>query len=49
MAPLNRNQAIWLARGIALGAVLLGLLRALSRLGQLRDIGLGRRTLPRRP
>jgi hypothetical protein len=47
MAPLNRNQAIWLARGVALGAVLLGLLCALR--GQLRDIGLGRRTLPRRP
>lgn len=47
MAPLNRTQAIWLARGIALGVVLRGLLRALR--GQLRDTGLGRRPLPKMP
>ena len=47
MGPLNRTQAIWLARGVALGFVLRGLLRALR--GQLRDIGLGRRTLPKWP
>lgn len=33
MAPLNRNQAIWLARGAALGSLWLHLLRALRGLG----------------
>jgi hypothetical protein len=47
MAPSNRNQAIWLARGEALGAFLLGLLRALrASLNQLRAIGLARTRLP---
>jgi hypothetical protein len=49
MKSLNRNQAIWLARGSALGAFLLGLLRLLcAGAGQLRDIGRAHRGLPKR-
>lgn len=42
-----RKQAIWLARGAALGISLRRLLRALhASLNLLRDIGLARRKLP---
>jgi hypothetical protein len=47
MEPSNRNQAIWLARGEALGSFVGRLLRALrAGVGRLREIGFGRKTLP---
>jgi hypothetical protein len=49
MEPLNRNQAVWLARGASLGVILRRLLRALRRVtGQLRYTSLAGRTLPKR-
>jgi hypothetical protein len=50
MERLNRNQALWLARGVALGGFLLRLIRAVhAGVGHLRDIGFARRRLPKRP
>jgi len=41
MDRLNRNQALWLARGVALGGFLLRLMRAVrAGISHLRDIGL---------
>ena len=50
MTRLNRNQALWLARGAALGTFLLRLVRA-WRAGadRLREVGLARKALPKRP
>jgi hypothetical protein len=49
MEPLNRNQAIWLARGVALGIFLRRLLRALRWVtGHLRYTSLAGRRLPKR-
>jgi hypothetical protein len=50
MEPSNRDQAIWLARGAALGTFVGRLLRALrAGVGQLRQTRFGHRTLPKRP
>lgn len=50
MKPLNSDQTIWLARGVALGSFLRRLLRTLRRgVGQLRAIGLAGTRLPKRP
>jgi hypothetical protein len=50
MDQLNRNQAIWLARGVALGGFLLRLMRAVrAGVRHLRDIGLAHRGLHKRP
>jgi hypothetical protein len=49
MKPLNRDQAIWLARGAALGTFLTRVLHALrAGASGLRDDGRARRALPRR-
>ncbi|MGH6896441.1 MAG: hypothetical protein ACREJ5_07825 [Geminicoccaceae bacterium] len=50
MEPSNSHEAIWLARGAALGTFLRRLLHALrAGVGPLRDIGFRRRMLPKRP
>jgi hypothetical protein len=50
MDRLNRHQALWLARGIALGSFLLRLRRAvLRRVYHLRDIGLAHGRRRKRP
>ena len=49
MEPSNRDQAIWLARGAALGTFVGRLLRALRAGVGLRQTGFGHRTLPKRP
>lgn len=50
MERLNSNHAIWLARGVALGAFLRVLLRASrSGAGQAPDIGFRRSRPPKRP
>jgi hypothetical protein len=50
MKPSNKDQAIWLARGAALGTLLRRLLRALrAGVGQLGDIGRARTRLPKSP
>jgi len=47
--PSSRDQAIWLARGAALGTFLTRVLRALrAGASGLRDDGRARRALPRR-
>lgn len=46
----NRNQAVWLARGEALGAFLKQLLLALGAfVGPLRDVSFTHRRLLKRP
>jgi len=46
MDRLNRDQALWLARGVALGSFLLRLMRAVrAGLSHLREIGLAHRGL----
>ena len=50
MERLTRNQALWLARGGALGSFLLRLIRAVrTGMGQLCEVGIARRRLPERP
>lgn len=50
MEPLNRNQAIWLARGATLGAILRRALLALRALvGQPRYVTCTHRGLPKSP
>lgn len=49
MGRLNRDQAIWLARGVALGGFLLRLMRAVrAGVSRLR-VSFARRRLPKRP
>jgi hypothetical protein len=50
METSNKDQAIWLARGAALGAVVGRLLHALrAGVRRLRDVGRASRVLPTRP
>jgi hypothetical protein len=50
METSDRDQAIWLARGAALGAAVGGLLHALrAGVGRLRDLGRASRVLRTRP
>ena len=50
MDQLNRNQAIWLARGVALGGFLLRLMcAARAGVSRLRVIGFARTMLLNRP
>ena len=50
MEPSNRDEAIWLARGAALGTFVGRLLDALhAGVGRLRDIGRAHTMLPKKP
>jgi hypothetical protein len=50
MEPSNSHEAIWLARGTALGIFLRRLLQALrAGAGRLDDVGRARRGLPKMP
>jgi hypothetical protein len=50
MKRLNGDQAIWLARGAAIGSLLLWVMRAVrGAVGHLRGIGFARGRLPKRP